>query len=176
MPDDNRTTPAAFEVAPFPELEFGRIPASKAAGMSGLDLLRAIPAGDLPAPSIARTMRQWIHAVDTGRAEFRGDPGEEYLNPMGVVHGGWTMTLLDSVLGCAVHTTLGAGEGYTSMGTEVKFIRPVLPTAGQVRAVAEVVSRGRRSATAQARVEDLSGRLLATGTTTCFIFPGGGQG
>lgn len=163
----------AFEAAPFPDIAFGRARPEQIAGLPGLEILRAIPAGKLPAPSMARAMRQWIHNVEDGHAEFRGNPGEDYLNPMCFVHGGWVMTLLDSALGCAVQTTLAAGQSYTSMGTEVKFIRPVLPDSGQLRAMADIVSRGRRSATAQARVEDASGRLYATGTTTCFIFAAG---
>lgn len=171
MSSNNSKTPTdLFEAASFPDLAFGLAGPEQIAGLSGLEILRAIPVGKIPAPSMARALRQWIHHVEDGRAEFRGDPGEDYLNPMGLVHGGWAMTLLDSALGCAVQTTLGPGVSYTSMGTEVKFIRPIKPETGQLRALANIVSRGRRSATAQARVEDASGRLYATGTTTCFIF------
>ena len=105
--------------------------------------------------------------------EFRGDPGPEYLNPMGTVHGGWAMTLLDSALGCAVHSVMERGERYASLGTEVKFLRPILPTTGQVRCIGVLISRGRRTATSEGRIEDQRGRILATGTSTCFITPAG---
>ncbi len=175
MPQHDTTTKErAFDAATMPEVSFSSPDPRQIAAMSGLDILRAIPTGGVPAPTMARTMRQWIHAVSEGQAEFRGDPGPEFLNPMGMVHGGWIMTMLDSVLGCAVHSVLGPGQSYTSMGTEVKFIRPLAPDAGQVRALGTLVSRGRRSATAEARLEDASGRLIATGTTTCFLFPAQG--
>lgn len=129
-----------FNRIEMPELEFGVAPSGRLVGLAGLEQLRRIPSGDLPAPPVAHTMRQWISALERGRVEFRGEPSEEFLNPMGIIHGGWTMTLLDSALGCAVHTMLKAGETYSSLGTEVKFVRPVLTTTGQVRAVAEVVT------------------------------------
>ena len=132
---------------------------------SETDMTAGIPQEKLSPEALALAV---IEAVE-------GDAAEEYLNPMGMVHGGWTMALLDSALLCAVQTVRSAGDSYTSMGTEMKFIRPVLPTAGQLRGRAEVVTRGQRSATAQARVEDISGRLLASGTTTCFIFAGSAE-
>ncbi len=161
--------PPAFDALPFPEVPFGLARPDQVASLDGLELMARIPRGELPAPPIARTTRQWISEVAEGRVEFRGDPHPDFLNPMGLIHGGWTMTLLDSALGCAVATVLRAGQTYVSLGTEVKFIRPVMADTGQVRAIATVLSRGRRTATAEARVEDRFGRLLATGTTTCFI-------
>ncbi|WP_158968461.1 PaaI family thioesterase [Chachezhania sediminis] len=162
-------TEPAFTPAPFPQIEFGVARPEQVAGMTGLETLRAVVEGRLPAPPMAQTMQQWIHHLDHGLAEFRGNPAVAYLNPMGIVHGGWTMALLDSALGCAVHTVLAPGETFSSLGTEVKFNRPVTHKTGQVRAVATVLSRGRRTATSEARVTDMDGRLLATGTTTCFI-------
>ncbi|MGR3321717.1 MAG: PaaI family thioesterase [Pseudooceanicola sp.] len=159
----------AFDALPFPDVPFGLARPEEVAALDGLEAMRRIPRGDLPAPPAARTTRQWISAVERGRVEFRGDPHPDFLNPMGLIHGGWTMTLLDSALGCAVATMLAAGQGYVSLGTEAKFIRPVMAETGQVRATATVLSLGRRTATAEARVEDRFGRLLATGTTTCFI-------
>ncbi|MDK3016488.1 PaaI family thioesterase [Pseudodonghicola flavimaris] len=161
-------TPIAAEI-PMPELRFGLADPKQAAGMSGLEQMQAVVAGQFPAPPIVAVMHQWIHEIAEGRMVFLGNPSAQYLNPMGLVHGGWTMTLLDSALGCAVQTTLAPGETYASLGTEVKFIRPVLAATGQVRCLAEVQSRGRNTATASGRVEDREGRILATGTTTCFI-------
>ena len=160
---------AAFAPVSFPDVEFGVATPAQVTGLSGLEALQAIVAGRIPAPPIARAMRQWIAEVGEGEAEFRGDPGSEFLNPMGIIHGGWTMTLLDSVLGCAVQTLLDATETYVSLGTEVKFNRPLLHTSGQVQALGRVISRGRRIATAQASVLDANARVIASGTTTCFI-------
>lgn len=161
-------TPIPAEV-PMPELSFGLADPREAATMTGLEQMQAIVERRFPAPPIVEVMRQWIHEIGEGRIVFLGNPAARYLNPMGLVHGGWTMTLLDSALGCAVQTTLAPGETYASLGTEVKFIRPVLPKTGQVRCCAEVQSRGRNTATASGWVEDAQGRILATGTTTCFI-------
>jgi uncharacterized protein (TIGR00369 family) len=101
---------------------------------------------------------------------FEGEPGEEHYNPIGVVHGGYAATLLDSALGCAVHTTLPAGVSYTTLSLEVKFVRPLTREVERVRAAAEVVHRGRRQATADARLTDAeTGKLLAHATATCLI-------
>ncbi len=170
MSTETSAKPApAFESEPFLDIPFGLAKPEEVLPLTGIEQLSALMKGALPAPTMAQTLRQWISAIEPGRAEFRGDPSDAYLNPMGLVHGGWTMALLDSALGCAVQTRLDAGQTFISLGTEVKFIRPITPRTGQVRSVASVVTRGRRTATASAYVEDQSGRILATGTTTCFI-------
>lgn len=163
----------AHETIPMPELDFGLANPAEAMAMTGREQMQAIVEGRFPAPPIVDTMHQWIHEIGDGWITFLGDPHPRYLNPMGLVHGGWTMTLLDSALGCAVQTMLAAGETYVSLGTEVKFIRPVHADSGQVRCTAQVDSRGGRTATATGWVTDGAGTLLATGTTTCFIRPGG---
>ena len=141
------------------------------ASMDGLDYMRTLAAGELPPPPIAVVMQMGPVEVERGRVTFEGTPGEEHYNPIGVVHGGYASTLLDSALGCAVHTTLEPGVGYTSLGLEIKFLRPITRDTGRVLAHAEVVHRGRRQATAEARlVEAETDKLLATGTTTCMIF------
>jgi uncharacterized protein (TIGR00369 family) len=143
---------------------------AKGAGMSGLEYVEAIAAGELPPPPIAVLLRMEPVELEPGRAVFEGEPGEEHYNPIGVVHGGYAATLLDSALGCAVHTTLPAGAGYTTLGLEVKFVRPLTADTVRVRAEAEVVHRGRRQATAEARLTEAStGKLLAHATTTCLI-------
>ena len=167
--NEQHSSPDIFATAAMPDVPFGLARPDQVATLSGLEILSRIPTGELPAPTMARTLQQWPVSASAGHVEFRGDPSAEYLNPMGLVHGGWTMALLDSALGCAVQTLLEPGETYVSLGTEVKFLRPVLADIGQVRALANVVSRGRRTATADARVEDRKGRILATGTTTCFL-------
>ena len=161
--------PPGFSPTLMPDVPFGLARPDRVMTLSGLQAIRMIPTGELPAPPMARTMRQWIEEASEGEVEFRGDPHEDYLNPMGLIHGGWTMTLLDSVLGCAVQTVLAPGETYVSLGTEAKFLRPITLQTGQVRCRGRVSHRGRRTATAEANVEDNRGRLLATGTTTCFL-------
>ena len=141
------------------------------AEMAGLDYVRAIQAGEVPPPPIAVLMNYSIVELSEGRAIFEGEPGEEHYNPIGVVHGGYASTILDSALGCAVHTTLPAGSGYTSQTLEVKYLRPITRDTGVVRCDAEVVHRGRQTATSEARLTAAeSGKLLATGTSTLLIF------
>ena len=161
--------PQAPAEVPMPELTFGSADPRVVMGMTGLQQLQATVAQQIPAPPIVAVVNQWIHEVAEGRIVFLGNPSADFLNPVGLVHGGWAMTLLDSALGCAIHTTLARGETYASLGTEVKFLRPILPDTGQVRCIGEVQSRGRNTATSHGWIEDAKGRMLATGTSTCFI-------
>jgi len=132
--------------------------------------MRALRDGSIPPPPIAVTMGFRPIEIEEGRVAFAGDPGEEHYNPIGVVHGGWASTLLDSALGCAVHTTFPQGAAYTTLTLEAKFVRPITRDTGRVRAEAEVVHRGRRQATAEARlVAEADGKLLAHGTSTCMV-------
>ena len=138
-----------------------------------LEMMRRAVAGELPPPPIAVTMRLRPIELEEGRVVFEGEPGEEHYNPIGVVHGGYAATLLDSALGCAVHTTLPAGSGYTSLGLEAKFVRPITRDTGRVLCTASVVYRGRKQATAEARLTAAdSGKLLAHGLATLMIFDG----
>jgi uncharacterized protein (TIGR00369 family) len=147
--------------------------ASAGAELPGIDYMRALRDGELPAPPIAVTMNMGPVELEEGRVVFSGLPGEEHSNPIGVVHGGYAATILDSVLGCAVHTTLPLGVGYTSLGLEVKYLRPITRDTGRVRAEGTVVHRGRRQATAEARLtSEADGKLLATATSTLMIFGG----
>ena len=146
---------------------------ARAAQMSGLEYLKAIFDGRLPRPPIAVTMGFEGAEVAEGKAVFFGEPGEFLYNPIGVVHGGFAMTLLDSALGCAIHTTLARGERYTSLETKVNFVRAITSDTGRVRCEATVIHRGRTVATAEGRlVEERTGKLLAHGTTTCLIAAG----
>jgi uncharacterized protein (TIGR00369 family) len=146
------------------------VSAAAGAQMSGLDYVRAIQAGEIPPPPIAVVMNFSIAELEEGRAVFEGEPGEEHYNPIGVVHGGYASTLLDSALGCAVHTTCPTGVGYTSQTLEVKYLRPITRDTGAVRAEAHVLHRGRKNATSEARlIAKDTGKLLATGTSTCLI-------
>lgn len=145
------------------------IGAQAAPTMSGLDYLHAIERGELPAPPIAALMNLTLQEAEEGRAVFRVEPAEYHYNPIGVVHGGLAATLCDSALGCAIHTTLPAGVGYTTLELKVNFVRPLTATTGPVTCEAKVIHVGGRSATAEARVTDRAGKLYAHATTTCLI-------
>jgi uncharacterized protein (TIGR00369 family) len=138
--------------------------------LSGLEYMRALIAGDFPPPPIAELMDFTLVEVEESHAVFRGVPGEQHLNPIGTVHGGFAATLLDSALGCAVHTTLPAGIGYSTLELSVNLVRGITPATGPVLAEGNVVHAGRRTATAEARLtaED-GGALLAHAKTTCLI-------
>jgi len=138
--------------------------------MGGLDYMRRLIAGDFPPPPIAELMGFALISVEEGEAVFRGRPGEQHLNPIGSVHGGFAATLLDSALGCAVHTTLPPGVGYSTLELSVNLVRGITPATGAVLASGAVVHAGRRTATAEARLtaED-GGALLAHAKTTCMI-------
>ncbi|MFG2309839.1 PaaI family thioesterase [Streptomyces sp. NPDC048566] len=138
---------------------------------SGLEFLREVQAGRLPAPPIAATLGMTLEEVDHGRAVFALVPGEEHYNPIGSVHGGVYATLLDSAAGCAVQSVLPPATGYTSLDLSVKFLRPVTVDTGRVRAVGTVLSSGRRTALAQAELLDEDDRLLAHTTSSCLLFP-----
>ncbi len=140
------------------------------AGRSGLETLQAMLRGELPYPPIARTLHFQLLEVDEGRAVFQGQPGPSHLNPMGGIHGGWYATLLDSALGCSVHTLMPPGRGYTTADLSVKLVKAIGPKVERVRAEGKVVHCGRQLATAEARLVGPDGTLYAHGTTTCLVF------
>jgi len=144
--------------------------AAAGAAMTGMEYMRAVVEAKLPPPPIAVVMRMRPIEIGEGSAVFEGMPGEEHYNPIGVVHGGYAATLLDSALGCAVHTTLEAGVAYTSLGLEAKYVRPITRDTGRVLCEAKVIYRGRKQATAEASLTAAdSGKLLAHGVATCMI-------
>ncbi|MQA73133.1 MAG: hotdog fold thioesterase [Solirubrobacterales bacterium] len=144
--------------------------ATAGARLAGLDYMRALAAGELPPPPFAVLLRIAPVEVGEGRVVFEGEPGEEHYNPIGTVHGGYASTLLDSAIGCAVHTTLPAGHAYATQTLEAKFVRPITRETGAVRCEAQVLYRGGRQATGEARLWDVaSNQLLAHGTGTCLI-------
>ena len=141
-----------------------------AAGRSGLEVLKDVFSGRLPPPPITATMGFIGVEVEEGRAVFEGDPGEHLYNPIGSVHGGFAMALLDSAMGCAVHTTLLPGERYTTLEVKTNFVRPITVDTGRVRCEGAVIHRGGTVATAEGKLFAVqSGKLLAHGTTTCLI-------
>jgi uncharacterized protein (TIGR00369 family) len=139
-------------------------------GLSGLEYLQKIVAGELPRPPIGALMNFAIAELSEGRAVFTVEPAEYHYNPIGVVHGGLAATLLDSAMGCAVHSMLPAGAGYTTLEIKVNFLRAMTAETGTVRCEAQAIHIGGRTATAEGRVVDASGKLYAHGTTTCMIF------
>ena len=145
---------------------------AEAAGrMAGIDFLRELQAGRLPAPPIGAGMDFALEEVEPGRAVFSLTPGEEHYNPIGSVHGGIYATMLDSAAGCAVQSTLSQGMGYTSLDLTVKFLRRITVDTGTVRAIGTVVNQGRQTALAQAQFLDAKDRLLAHATSSCLLFP-----
>ena len=140
------------------------------AGRSGLEVMQAMLRGELPYPPIAQTLDFLLVDVGPGRAVFQGAPGPAHLNPMGGVHGGWFATLLDSALGCAVHTMMPPGRGYTTAELGVNLVRGLTPKVQLVRAEGQVVHCGRQLATATARLVGPDGTLYAHASTTCLVF------
>lgn len=149
---------------------FGVLPPEALRDMAGLDVLRAVVEGRLPGAPIAGLIGFRLVEVAPGRAVFEGTPGERHLNPMGGVHGGYAATLLDSCMGCAVHTVLAAGQGYTTLELKLSYVRAMTAATGPVRAEGSVLNAGRRAAFAEGRLLDAAGRLMAHGTTTCMVF------
>ena len=148
--------------------------AEKGLQLSGMDYVQAIFADELPPPPIAVLMGFRGVPAEPGRAVFEMEPGPQHYNPIGSVHGGVALTLLDSAMGCAVHTLLEAGVGYTTLEVKTNFVRPITADAGVIRCEGIVIHSGSRVATAEGKVTDPAGKLLAHGTTTCLIFPAGG--
>ena len=154
-----------------PQMNIGVVPLEQARTMDGLVLFTEMAAGRLPAPPICRTLGIWLTEVERGRVVFAYQPVFDHYNPLGSVHGGIAATLLDSVMGCCVHTTLKAGTGYTTVEIKVNYVRAMTDKTGEVRAEGKVINVGSRIATSEGRLTDASGKLLAHGTTTCLLFP-----
>ncbi|MCU1671613.1 MAG: thioesterase superfamily protein [Blastococcus sp.] len=139
--------------------------------LSGLAALQAMRDGLLPPPPITRLMQMVPVALEEGRVEFRCDLDESVYNPLGLVHGGLLCSLLDTVAGCAVHTTLPRGWGYTSIELKVSYLRAVRADSGPLTAVGTVAKPGRRVAFAEGQVLDAAGRLVATASSSLLVFP-----
>jgi uncharacterized protein (TIGR00369 family) len=140
------------------------------AGLSGMQTFAAIFAGELPRPPIGDTLDFLPIHIEPGRAIFQGRPQKKHYNPLGTVHGGWFATLLDSAVGCAVHSTLPAGKGYTTLELKLNIVRALTDAVPLVRAEGKLVHLGRQVATAEGRLTGADDKLYAHATTTCLIF------
>jgi uncharacterized protein (TIGR00369 family) len=152
-------------------LPHGVTPLDQVKHLSGLEFMQGILEGRFPPPPITAALKFELVEVEHGRAVFEGVPEFAFYNPIGVVHGGYAATLLDSCMGCAVHTTLPAGQAYTTLEFKINFVRPMTDKTGLVRAEGRVIHPGNRAATAEGSLYDARGKLLAHATTTCLIFP-----
>ena len=153
-----------------PKPEFGVTPTHVMASMTGLDFVRAIFANMLPTPPIMQTVEPFDCTAEPGLVVLHSIPGIRHYNPIGSVHGGYFATLLDSAMGLVVHSMLPAGTGYTTLEFKISFIKGMTKDTGPVRTEGRTMNVGRRAATAEARITDSKGRLLAHATTTCLVF------
>jgi uncharacterized protein (TIGR00369 family) len=140
------------------------------AGKTGLQVMQGLLTGEMPHAHMAKTLDFMMIEVGPGMAIFQGTPGVQHLNPLGTVHGGWFATLLDSALGCAVHTMMPPGRGYTTADLSVKLVKALTPKVQRVRAIGQVVHCGRQLATAEARLVGPDGTLYAHASTACLVF------
>jgi uncharacterized protein (TIGR00369 family) len=152
-----------------PPTRFGVVDRAVSAAMDGLAFLQALRDGSLPAPPISATAALWIVEVEAGRVVFEAQPTAHFYNPLGSVHGGWLATVLDSAMGCAVHSTLAAGQAFSTVDMTVSLVRPVFENTGALRCVGQVVHAGRRIVTAEGRLVDDRERLIAHGSETCIV-------
>jgi uncharacterized protein (TIGR00369 family) len=145
--------------------------ARRALTMTGLDYLTAMLEGEIPPPPIVAVMDMTLAGVENGTVTFTCEPNESHYNPIGAVHGGFACTVLDSVAGCAVHSTLPVGLGYTSLEIKVNYLRPITAGSGVLTAVGTVTKPGKRVAFAEGTITDAAGNLVATASSTLLVFP-----
>jgi uncharacterized protein (TIGR00369 family) len=155
----SRTTPRTY----------GTVSAEQRKAMSGLEFVQGLADGSLPLNTIAQTLGYDVTEAESGRVVIIAEPGEIHLNPAGTVHGGFAATLLDSCMGLAVQSTLEKGMGSTTLEFKISLVRPITSETGEIKAEGVVLTTGRRVGTAEGRITDRNGRLLAHGTTTCLI-------
>jgi uncharacterized protein (TIGR00369 family) len=151
---------------------YGTVSTDRQKEMSGLEFVQGLVDGTLPLNTIAQTLGYDVTEAVSGRVVVTAEPRDIHLNPAGTVHGGFAATLLDSCMGLAIQSTLEKGVGQTTLEFKISLLRPITPETGVIKAEGIVLSRGRRVGTAEGRLTDAKGRLLAHGTTTCLIFQG----
>jgi uncharacterized protein (TIGR00369 family) len=149
---------------------YGTVSADTQKQMSGLEFVQGLVDGTLPLNTMARTLAYDVTEAVAGRVVVTAEPTGIHLNPAGTVHGGLAATLLDSCMGLAIQSTLEQGVGQTTLEFKISLLRPITPETGVIKAEGTVLSRGRRVGTAEGRITDGQGRLLAHGTTTCLVF------
>jgi len=149
---------------------YGTVSAEQQKAMSGLEFVRGLATASLPLNTLARTLDYDVIDAERGRVVVTVEPGEDHLNPWGTVHGGLAATLLDSCMGLAIHSALEKGTGSTTLEFKISLVRPITLDTGPITAEGRVLNCGRRVGTAEGRITDGKGRLLAHGTTTCLIF------
>jgi uncharacterized protein (TIGR00369 family) len=154
-----------------PAAGYGVTPVEEVRALDGLSLMKGIMEGRFPAPPISRALGFSISQVEHGRVTFDYEPVFDHYNPLGSVHGGIAATLLDSVMGCCIHTTLKPGVGFTTLEIKINYVRAMTDKTGPVQAEGKILNVGSRVATSEGRLVDSAGKLLAHGTTTCLIFP-----
>ena len=149
---------------------YGTVSTEQQRAMSGLEFVQGLAGGALPLNTIAQTLGYDVVEADRGRVVITLAPTGAHLNPWGTVHGGLTATILDSCMGLAIQSTLEKGFASTTLEFKISLVRAITPDTGEIRAEGKVLNGGRRIGTAEGRVTDRSGRLVAHGTTTCLIF------
>jgi uncharacterized protein (TIGR00369 family) len=149
---------------------YGTVSAERRKEMTGLEFVQGLADGMLPLNTIARTLGYNVAEAASGRVVVTAEPSDAHLNPAGTVHGGFSATLLDSCMGLAIQSTLEKGFAQTTLEFKISLLRPITPDTGLIKAEGTVLQRGRRVGTAEGRITDSNGRLLAHGTTTCLIF------
>ena len=176
MAADTARGPDGSGAEDFPgDRTFGVVARDVLVAEPGLAFLRGLIAGRHPVPPFSRSTLIWLTQADEGRVVFSGIPSEGFFNPIGTIHGGWTSAILDSAMGCAVHTTLAAGQAYTTVEMKLNFVRPILPSSGRLSCEGVLVHRGGTLATAEGRLYDAAGKLVAHGTETCMIMDAGAR-
>lgn len=151
-------------------IKYGLIPVEIWRQEKPIDVFRKMVSREFPAPPIGESFDFLLTEIETGRAVFEGKPHAKFYNPLGTIHGGFIATLLDSAMACAIHSTLEAGKGSTSVEIKVNFVRPIFEKTGSLKAVGETVNVGRQIASSEGKLIGADGKLYAHGTTTCFIF------
>lgn len=160
---------------PLTGLPVGTVPLKDVLGQAGLEYLQGIAAGRYPMPPMSAVIPIAPLEIELGRAAFRAVPDERFYNTIGLIHGGYAATLLDTAMGCAVHSTIKVGEAYATLEIKIAYHKPITPQTSELRIEGRIVSRGARVATAEGRLLDAKGELLASGTTTCLIFAARGE-
>lgn len=153
-----------------PEDARGAFTTEGMAALSGLEIMRLGVRPDRSGrPGIGNSLNFWLVEADDGRVVFEGEPGMESLNPMGIIHGGWSLTVIDSACGCATMTVLEPGVSYTTLETKVNMVRAIQPNSGIYRCEGNLLARGRQIITSEAKVTGPDGKLYAHGTSTCMV-------